>query len=51
MWIWGGTGSLLECGSNEKGEDQKKKVFVANVLWNSVLVHKNYEKTVLAREF
>ena len=78
----GGTGSLLECGTNEKGEDQKKKVFstkistnsscclkilaisheflsedqkkqvfVSNVLWNPVWVHKNYEKTVLAREF
>ena len=33
-------------------EDQKnKKVFVPKVLWNPVWVHKNYEKTVLAREF
>ena len=32
-------------------EDQKEKVFVPKVLWNLVWVHKNYEKTVLAREF
>ena len=29
----------------------KKNVFVPKVLWNPGWVHKNYEKTVLAREF
>ena len=38
-WILGGTRSLLmwirECGSNEKGEDQKKKVFSSKISTNS----------------
>ena len=32
----GGTGSLLECGTNKKGEDQKKKkVFSTKISTNS----------------
>ena len=47
----GGTKSLFECAWNEKGEDQKQKVFIPKVLWNLVWVHKDYAKTVLARKF
>ena len=32
----GGTRSFFECGSNEKGEDQKKKVFSTNISTNFV---------------
>ena len=38
MWIregHGGTRNLFSCGSNEQGEDQKKKVFSSKIPRNS----------------
>ena len=44
--LWCSTNSQVKAKNNNN-----KKVFVPKVSWNSVWVHKNYEKTVLAREF